>query len=152
MCSLQFFGILQQNRCLKISKGLPFYNFGIVRFFKMNNFRLKLGFLWPSSLSDFLKTGVFSMRLFSSLFSSKPLFFAKLNVLEHKDSSVFSGLCDLPETFIKKIFEKFRKKSSIFCFFLKGFHLRKMIFFAVSNWRKMVYESFAYPFGYFLGL
>ena len=56
-----------------------------------------------------------------------------------KDSSRFSALCDLPET-IKSIFEKFLN----FLFFFK-----KKLFFAVSSWARMVFETYAYPFGYF---
>ena len=47
---LQFFDILQQTSCYKISKSPPFTVFGIVKFFKMNNFRLKLGSLKPSTV------------------------------------------------------------------------------------------------------
>ena len=53
----------------------PFTFFGIVRFFKMNIFRLKIRvFSGPARYIRFvfLKTRVFSMRLFSNLFSSKP--------------------------------------------------------------------------------
>ena len=60
-----------------------------------------------------------------------------------KDSSRFSALCDLPET-IESIFEKFRKKFLNFLFFFK-----KKMFFAVSSWARMVFETYAYPFGYF---
>ena len=67
-----------------------------------------------------------------------------------KDSSRFSALCDLPET-IKNIFEKFRIFSSIVYFF-NGFSLRKMVFFAVFSWGRIVFETYAYPFGYFLAL
>ena len=70
--------------------------------------------------------------------------FARVN-----DSSGFSALCDLPET-IKNLVEKIRKNvSSIFCF-LKVFRLER--FFAVFQLGKMVFETCAFPFGYFFAL
>ena len=52
-----------------------------------------------------------------------------------KDSSRFSALCDLPQTFLNFLF-------------LKGFPLRKMAF-PVSCWGRMVFKTYAYPFGSF---
>ena len=52
-----------------------------------------------------------------------------------KDCSRFSALCDF---------------SSIFCF-LKVL-VEKDGFFAVFSWERMVFETYAYPFGYFLAL
>ena len=66
-----------------------------------------------------------------------------------KDSSTFSALCDLPETFIKKILGKFRKIFSI-NFLLKVFRWERWVF-AVSSWGIMIFETSAYPFGYFWG-
>ena len=128
---LQFFDILRQNGCYKISKSPPV--FGIVRFFKMNNFRLKLGFL-KHALSDFcfLKTGVFSMRLFSNMFSSKPppsqILLETKRFASIKDSSGFSGLCDLQETFIKNFFRKFRKNFFLNFLFFERFSVENMGF------------------------
>ena len=85
------------------------------------------------------------MRLFQDLFSPKALlnFYQKRNVLR-EDSSRFSALCDLPEP--SKNFLK-----NFFLHFFKGFPLRKMFFFAVFSWGRMVFETYAYPFGYFSG-
>ena len=70
-----------------------------------------------------------------------------------KDCSRFSAPCDLSETFFKKFkfFEKFRIFFP-FCFFKKMFPVEKDGFFAVSSWGRMVFEIYAYPFGYFLAL
>ena len=94
-----------------------------------------------------------------------PIFVLKLGFLR------LSALCDLPETFIKKNFRKrnrvfpgfqhyatyrrpssknfFEKNSSILCFF-ERFSVKKDGFFAASSWGRMVFEIYAYPFGYFL--
>ena len=134
----------------------PFTVFEIVGFFKMNIFVFKLGFFRPSSLYPhfyFLKIGVFSMRLFSKLFSSKPLLNFSLETKRFaniKDSSVFSALCDLPEIFIKKIQKISKIFSSFFCFW-KGFRLIKMGLFSFPL-GKMVFESYAFFSGIFLVL
>ena len=52
--SLQFFEFLQQNGCLKNLKVPPFTILGIVRFFKLNNFCLKIRFSQDQhAISDF---------------------------------------------------------------------------------------------------
>ena len=48
-----------------------------------------------------------------------------------KDSLGFSALCDLRETFIKKIFEKI---SLIFRFLFERFSVEEDGFFVVSSW------------------
>ena len=60
---------------VKKSQRAPFTVFGIVRFFKGNNFWLKIRFSPAQhAISDFrfLKAGVFSMRLFKSRFHRNP--------------------------------------------------------------------------------
>ena len=106
----------------KISKCPPFTVFGIVTFFKSNNFCLKIRFSQAQhAVSDFLNKDrcFFYATFFSNLFLSKPPQFLLETKLfaSIKHCSRFSALCDLPETFIKKFFEKFRFFSSIFCFF-----------------------------------
>ena len=61
---------------------------------------------------------------------------------------MFSALCDLPEIFFKKFFEKFR----IFFHLFLVFPVERDGFFAVSSWGRMVFEIYVYPFGYFLAL
>ena len=47
----------------------------------------------------------------------------------------------------------FSKNFEIFFLFsVEGFPLRKNGFFAVFSWGRMVFEAYAYPFGYFLAL
>ena len=111
---------------VKKSQSPPFTVFGIVRFSKGIIFVFKLGFLRPSTLYPifvFFKAGVFSMRLFKIRFHRSPPHFLQETKRfgSVKDSSTFSALCDLPETFIKKFFPSF------FCF-LKEFPLRNMGF------------------------
>ena len=65
---LQFLKFCNRMDVKKSQRVPSFTVFGIVRFFKGNNFVLKLGFLRPSTLYQifvlFFLTGVFSMRLF----------------------------------------------------------------------------------------
>ena len=89
------------------------------------------------------------MRLFQNLFSPKPLlnFYQKQNVLR-EDSSRFSALCDSPET-IKNFFEKFLITFFLnFLFFFKVYCWERWVF-AVFSWGRIVFETYAYPFGYF---
>ena len=116
----------------KISRCPPFTVSGIVRFFKSINFCPKIRFSRAQhAISDFCffkDRCFFYATFFSNLFSSKtPQFLLETKrFVSIKHCSRFSALCDLPETFIKKLFEKFF--SSIFCFFLKGLRMRKMGF------------------------
>ena len=133
--SHSFFWNFATEWMLKNLKGPPFTVFGIVRFFEMNNFCLKIRFSQAQhAISEFcfLKTGFFSMLLFSNLFSSKPppQFLLKMKRFGSiKDCSRFSTLCDLPETFFKNFFRKISNFFPDFCFFLKKcFRLRKMGF------------------------
>ena len=122
----------------------------------MNNFCLKVRFSEAQhAISEFfLKTGVFSMLLFSNLFSSKPPQFLLTikRFVSIKDCSRFSALCDLLESFYKNFFEKFRIFFPYFFDFFEMFPVEKDEFFAVSSWGRMVFEIYAYPFGYFLAL
>ena len=52
----------------------------------------------------------------------------------------------------KNYSENFENFFPQFSAFFKGFPLRKMGFSVVSSWGRMVFETYAYPFGYFLGL
>ena len=110
----------------------PFTVFGIKRFFKRNNFRHKIRFSQAQhAISDFVfwKTSVFSMRLFKnlSLLEAPPQFLQETKRFARvKDSSRFSALCDLPET-------------------IKNFEF----FPSISSRGRMVFEIYAYPFGYF---
>ena len=115
----------------KISKCPPFTVFGIVRFFKSNNFCLKIRFSQAQhAISDFcffLKTAVFFLcDFFSNLFSSKPPQFLleTKRFASIKHCSRFSALCDLPETFIIK----FSKILFLNFLIFKGLRLRKMGF------------------------
>ena len=139
-------------------------------FSKVIIFVLKLGFLRPSTLYPifFSKTGVFHMRLFQFFFIEvPPQFLPKMKGFATlKDSSRFSALCDfkkiagnLQKNFRKyfgKISGNFWKKfkkifPSIFCLFLT-FSVEEDGFFAVFSWGRMVFETYAHPFGYFLAL
>ena len=114
---------------LKNLKEPPFTVFGLVRFFKSNNFCLKVRFSQAQhAISDFFsKTGVFHMRLFQFFIEVPPQFLPKMKRFATlKDSSRFSALCDfkkiagdLQKIFRKyfgKISENFRKKIKNFSF------------------------------------
>ena len=125
-----FVDILQQNGCLKISKGPSLQFLGIVRNFKINSFCLRLGLaLYIRILFFFERPAFFLCYFFSSLFSSKP-------------PSIFTR----NETFCLRAWRTYRKSSSknfaFFCFFL--------LFPVGGEWN--VFEIYAYPFGYFLAL
>ena len=86
-------------------KGPPFTVFGIVKFFKRNNFRVKIRFSQVRhAISDFCcfkRLCVFSMRLFKKIcFTEAPpqLLPETKRFARVKDSSRFSALCDLLET------------------------------------------------------
>ena len=116
----------------------PFTVFGIARNFKMNNFCLKISFSEAqhaiSEFCFFLETGVFFSNFLKFVFIEAPQFLFKMKRFASiKDCSRFSALCDLPETFSKKNFEKFRIFFLIFMFFKKMFPVEKDGFFAVSS-------------------
>ena len=100
---------------LKNLKGPPFTVFGIVRFFKKNNFHLEIRFSQSQhAISDFcsFQTGVFSKKKHRLL----NLFHRNQTFCEREG---LSALCDLPETFIKIFFEKFRIFFLNFLFFFE---------------------------------
>ena len=138
----------------KISKCPPFTVFGIVRFFKSNNFCLKIRFsqVWHaiSYFCFFFKRPLFFLcEFFSNLFPSKPSQFLleTKRFASIKHCSRFSALCDLPETFIKKNF-RFRKIFFLNFLFLR-FTVEKDGFSVGSSWRRIVFEIYGYPFGFF---
>ena len=137
-----FFDVLQQNGCWKISKGSPFTVFGLVSFFKINNFRLKLSFLKPSTLYPF-----FFWEFFLICFHRSPpssIFTRSETFREHK------GLLRVFETMwlTEDLHQKKFSKKFFLNFFWKVFGW-EYGFFAVFSWEKMVFESYAYRFGYF---
>ena len=137
-----------------------------MRFFKSNNFCLKVRFSQAQhAISDFFQRPVFFICDFFIFFFIEvpPQFLPKMKRFATlKDSSRFSALCDfkkiagnLQKNFRKyfgKIFEKNSKKffPSIFCLFLR-FSVEEDGFFAVFSWGRMVFETYAHPFGYFFG-
>ena len=164
----QFFLKYRKRMDVKKSQRTPLSQFSALwDFSKVIIFVLKLGFLRPSTLYPifFSKTGVFHMRLFQFFFHrSSPSIFTK-----NGDSKglvkVFGTMrlqknCRWPsKKFFENILEKFRKIfeknsknfPSIFCLFLR-FSVEEDGFFAVFSWGRMVFETYAHPFGYFLAL
>ena len=139
---------------VKKSQRVPSFTVsGIVTFSKRIIFVLKLGFLRSGTLYPIfvvLKDRCFFCATFLKICFTEapPRFLPETKRFARvKDSSRFSALCDLPET-IKNIFEKFFPQISVF----KGFSLRKMFFVVVFSWGRMVFETYAYSFGYFLAL
>ena len=137
-----------------------------MRFFKSNNFCLKVRFSQAQhAISDFFsKTGVFHMRLFQFFSSKSPSIFTKNETFCDSKGlvKVFGTMrlqknCRCPSKKFSKIFSKnfgkFLKKifPSIFCFFLR-FSVEEDGFFAVFSWGRMIFETYAQPFGYFLAL
>ena len=108
---------------VKKSQRVPSFTVsGIVRFFKRNNFRVKIRFSQAQhAISDFFKI---------CFTEAAPQFLSETKRFARVKNSKFSALCDLPET-IKNIFEKFRIFFLNFLFF-KGFSLRKMGFLLFS--------------------
>ena len=79
--------------------------FGIVRFFKMNNFCLKIRVSQAqhamSDLFFFPNTGVFYATFLICFHRSSPQFLLETKRFASiKNSSRFSALCDLPDAFI----------------------------------------------------
>ena len=109
---------------IKKSQRVPSFTvFGIVRFYKRNNFRVKISRFSQAqhAISDFCffykKRPVFFYATFFKICFTEapPQFLPETKSFARvKDSSRFSPLCDLPET-IKNIFEKIF--SSFFLFF-----------------------------------
>ena len=120
----------------------------------MNNFCLKFRFSQAQhAMSDFVffyKDRCFYASFFLICFHrSSPQFLLETKRFASiKNCSRFSALCDLPENFSLKVFRKVTNFVLIFCFF-KMFSVQKDGFFAVSSWRRMVFEIYAYPFRFF---
>ena len=92
----------------------------------------------------------FYATFFSNLFSSKPQFLLETKRFASiKHCSRFSALCDLPETFIKKNFEKFRKFPPQFSVFFKGLRLRKMVFLLFPLGEELFSRFMGIPSGFF---
>ena len=130
----------------------PFYSF-TVRFFKSNNFCLKIRFSQAQhAISVFFRDRCFFYAtFFSNLFSSKPQFLLETKRFASiKHCSRFSALCDLPETFIKKIFQKIpKKKFPQFSVFFKGLRLRKMGFLLFPFGEELFSRFMGIPSGFF---
>ena len=110
----------------------------------MNNFCTNLGFSRSARYILFFKDGrFFYATFFSFVFIEAPsIFLETKRFASIKDSSGFSGQCDLLETLTEK--------NPHFFSFLKGFRLRKMGF-RCFRLRKMVFQSYVYPFGFLCG-
>ena len=140
---------------LKNLTGPAFTVFGIVRFFEMNNFVLKLGFLRPSTLCpifvSFSKT-CFLCDFFSNSFSSKlpSLFTRNETFCEHKGLLKVFGTVrftgDLQKFFFRKMTKYFFQFS---CFFKKSFRLRKMGFLLFPVGEEWFSTSMRIPSGIF---
>ena len=141
---------------LKNFKGPPFTVFGIVRFFEMNNFCLKIRFSQAqhplSNFCFFFKDWCFYATFFSNLFSSKlPSIFTRNETFcEHKGLLKVFGTVRFTGDLQLEMFSKNDEFFLNFLFLM--FSVEKDGFFAVSSWRRMVFEIYAYPFGYFLAL
>ena len=152
-----FFWNFATEWMLKISKSPLFTVFGILRFLKRNNFRLKIGFLRPSTLSPifvFFKRPVFFLCDFlKNLFSSKPpsVFTRNETFCDRKGLVKVFGTTGLTGDIQKKISKNFEQKNFPQFSVFKGFPLR-LFFFALSSCGRMVFETCAYPFGYLLAL
>ena len=104
-----------------------------------------------------LCSNLFSSKL-PSIFTSSNLFSSKLPSIftrnetfcEHKGLLKVFGTVRFTGDFQLKNFSK-NDFFKFFVFFLM-FSVEKDGFFDVSSWRRMVFEIYAYPFGYFLAL
>ena len=109
----------------------------------MNIFRLKIRFPpWHSTLYPiFFETVVFICDFFLIRFYRSPphILLETKRFASIEDSLGFSVLCDLPETF--SVF------SPVFRVFLRGVQSSKMFFLLFPVGEKVIFESYAYPFG-----
>ena len=149
--SFQFFDILQQNECYKILKG-PFITF-------FGTMRLSGNFKKIRKNSE----NFFSIFSFKRPFFKRPIFFyatflkfvfteAPAQFLQETKRFARGLLKALrPTGDHQKCFRKILKFfSSIFC--LRFSVEKEWVFFAVFSWGRMVFEAYAYPFGYFPAL
>ena len=120
---------------------------GIATFFKRNNFRVKIGFSQVRhALSDcccFKRLVFFYATFFKICFTEAPSQFLPetKRFARVKDSKVTMRLTGDHQKYFPQ-----------FSVFLKRFFFEKDGFFAVFSWGRMVFETCAYPFGYFLAL
>ena len=112
---------------LKISKSPLFIVFGIVRFFEIIIFVLKLGFLRPSPLCPIFvcfQRPAFFMRLFFVFIEAPSIFTRNETFCEHEGLlKVFVHYATY-----RRPSKNFKKNFLNFLFFYKGFRLRKMGF------------------------
>ena len=137
----------------KILKCPPFTVFAIVRFFKSNNYRLKITFSQAQhAISDFcffLKTAVFSMRLFFYfVFIEAPSIFTRNETFcEHKALLKVFGTMRLAGDLHQK---NLRKNFFLnFLFFFKGLRLRKMGFLLFPVGEELFSRFMGIPSGFF---
>ena len=148
---LQFFLKFCKRMHVKKSQRSPFIVSGIVRFFKMNSFCLKIWFPQAQhAISDFClfsKTGVFYATFFLICFHrSPPHFTGNETFCEHE------GLLKAFVHYATYRRPSSKKSVNQFSVFFFEFSVEKDGFSAVSSWGRMVLETYAYPFGYFLTL
>ena len=134
---------------LKNLKVPPFTVFGIVRFFKSNNFCLKIRFSQAQhAISDFcffLKTAVFSMRLFFQMCIIEAPSFCTGNktFCEHKALLKVFGTLQLAGDLHKKI------RFFLNFLFFKGLRLRKMGFLLFPVGEELFSRFMGIPSGFF---
>ena len=126
---------------LKSLKEPPSIVFGIVRFFKMNNFCLKIRFSQAQHvISDFVcfqRPAFFHATFFSNVFSSKPppsIFTRDETFFEHEGLlKVFVHCATYRRPSSKNFVEKFRNKIFLNFLFFERFSVEKDGFSAVSS-------------------
>ena len=143
--SFQFFDILQQNECYKILKGPFFTFFGTMRlsvnFKKFGKFFSIFSFKRPF----FKDRSFFYATFLKFVFTEAPAQF--LQETKRFARGLLKALRLTGDH--QKCFRKIFKFFSIFCL---RFSVEKEWVFAVFSWGRMVFEAYAYPFGYFLAL
>ena len=121
--SLQFFDILQRIGFSKSPKGPPFTTFGIVRFFKMISFCLKIT-LSQYAISNFLGPAFFPCDFQFAFSKPRSMFIENITFCEHTGLFMVFGTMRLTGD-LQKI-SKLRKNS---CFlFFESLQLGQMWF------------------------
>ena len=125
--------------------------------FKMKNFCLKIRFSQAQhAMSDFcfFFKGRCFLCVFSNLFSSKlPSIFTRNETFcEHKELLKVFGTVRFTGDLHLKFFSKNVEIFSLNFLFFKKFSVEEDGFFAVFSWGRMVFETYAHPFEYFLAL
>ena len=145
--SFQFFDTLQQNECYKILKGPFFTFFGTLRlsgsFKKIRKIFSQFLVLKDRFLKD---RSFFSATFLKFVFTEAPAQFLQETKRFARGLLKALRLTGDHQKCFRKILNFF---SSIFCL---RFSVEKEWFFAVFSWGRMVFEAYAYPFGYFLAL